>query len=137
MTTRNTQVFVAPEGADVAIAPSPWFADGWVRIPYEHWALILEFAQTVDEIAAEKVERLSNVGVDRVRNQPAAELRSAESFLRRLAILLPSAAPLAAAPTEKVPEEYPNEEHARMCEAVAAVLAAAAKAGEPIRSWVD
>ena len=137
MTTRNTQVFVAPEGAAVAIAPSPWFADGWVRMPYEHWALILEFARSVDEIGADNVEQLSNAGVDQVPNQPAAKLRSAESFLRRLAIMLPSAAPLAAAPTERVPEEYPNEEHARMCEAVAAVMAAAAEAGEPIRSWVD
>lgn len=139
MKTRNTQIFVAPgdDDAPLPIEPSPWHKGRWVRLPYEHWSVILEFAKTVDPVATGVVKRLSNLGAEQFPNHQEADLKLAHDFLGRLAILLPAAPRLVEAPTKKIPEDYPNEAHARMCDAVAAVMAAGVDAGQAIRSWVE
>lgn len=139
MKTRNTQVFVAPGDDDTPLnaEPSPWHRGRWVRLPYEHWAVILEFARTIDPIATGVLDQLSKVGAEQLSDQRTADLSLAQDFLRRLAILLPSSPRLVDAPTTMIPEDYPNEVHAQMCDAVAAVMMAGVDTGQAIRSWVE
>jgi hypothetical protein len=139
MRSRNIQVFFASDldYEELPISPSPWHRNGRARIPYEHWALILDFASSIDPAAAMNLDRLSNWGAGRIENQSAVEVKAAHEFLTNLAEALKSARPLVGTPTQSIPEAHPNEEHARMCEAVAAVMALGLLNGRQIRSWVE
>jgi hypothetical protein len=133
------QVFVAPGDEDLSlpVEPSPWHRRRWVRLPYEHWSLILAFASGIDPKTAGLLERLSNIGASQLPDQSRAELRLAAEFLHRISSILPSAPPLVTTLTNVIQEGHPNEEHARMADAVAAVMTAGADTGEPIRAWVE
>jgi hypothetical protein len=139
MKSRNTQVFVAPGDEDAALPlePSPWHWCRRVDLPSEHWALILDFAEKLDPVGGGLLTRLSKVGASRVEPQSMADLSAAEALLRRLSAALPAAPPLVEAPTPEIPEDHPNEEHARMCDAVATAIREAMQAKLPMRAWVE
>jgi hypothetical protein len=139
MKTRNFQVFVAPgsEDAELPLDSSPWHVRRWVRLPYEHWALILDYASTIDPNKAAILDRLSRLGASNMASHSANEMKEMAEFLRRLSALLPATRPLVEQAAGVLPKNHPNEEHARMCDAVAAVMPAGAETGNSIRSWVE
>lgn len=139
---RRMQVFVAPgdEGRRLRIPASPWHAGRRVRLPRENWERVLDFADTVDAAAGALLRRVSRApspsGDDRV---PAtrAELRSLQAFLATLSAAAAKAPPLVPRATDEIPDAYTNGEHARMMDAVRAVVGAALAAGRPFRAWID
>jgi hypothetical protein len=127
--SRPVQIFEAPGPLERELAP--WLDDGHVRIPLEYWSLVLEFAETLDAPAAERLGALS--GTSFVGEYtPTADERA---FLARVLEALPTAPPLVPEVTDEYPEAYPNDEIGRMGEAVLAVFDESLRRGEPFRAW--
>lgn len=130
---RPKQRFIAPgpEEEALPIAASPWHFARIVEFPREHWEVILEFAKGLH--SAEEIERLEEYAYP-VDDELLPERRDGEAmieFLRTLQAEIRAAPPLVPEVTEEFLEDLPNEDHARMLEAVAAVIAEALRLGEP------
>lgn len=140
--SRQWQVFVAPgeETDPLPIESSPWHDERWVHIPKEHWNLILSFAKSLDSDKAEKLDVYSwatdNNEYDYIYAS-AEELESLLVFMKELGRKIELAEPLVPEATEEVPDEYVNEEHVRMLNAVAAVFQESIRLRQPFRAWVD
>jgi hypothetical protein len=140
--SRQWQVFVAPgeETDQLPIEPSPWHDERWVRIPKEHWNLILGFGESLDQDKAEKLDAYSwaadNNEYDNIYAS-TEELEQLLVFIEELSRKIELADPLVPEATEEVPEEYVNEEHMRMLNAVAAVFRESIRLRQPFRAWVD
>lgn len=138
---RAWQVFIAPgpDDAELPTEPSPWHTGREVRIPLEHWELVVDFGQkNVDSAEADAVRQMSwSREPDSVVRTSADGLRAASAFLERLKGAVLQADPLVPAATEQIPDEYENDEHARMLDAVRAVFLEALQTGQPFRAWVE
>jgi|SRR6476661_10187962 len=140
--SRQWQVFVAPgeETDQLLIEPSPWHDERWVRIPKEHWNLILCFAESLDQDKAEKLDAYSwaadNNEYDNIYAS-TEELEQLLVFIEELSRKIELADPLVPEATEEVPDEYVNEEHMRMLNAVAAVFRESIRLRQPFRAWVE
>lgn len=143
MARRAWQVFVAPGNAEdvLPIAESPWHWEREARIPLEHWNLILDFAQRVDPqqaLVLDQATYLTRAGrSDYTIVLPPDQVREVVAFIARLQQEIAQAAPLVPIATEEVPDEYENEEHIRMLDAVAAVFRESLRLGEPFNAWLD
>jgi hypothetical protein len=139
---RQWQVFVAPgeETDELLIEPSPWHDERWVHIPKEHWNLILHFAESLDQDKAEKLDAYSWAADNNEYNNiylSKEELEQLLVFIEELSRKIELADPLVPEATEEVPDEYVNEEHVRMLNAVAAVFRESIRLRQPFRAWVD
>lgn len=140
--SRQWQVFVAPgEKTDpLPIESSPWHDERWVRIPKEHWNLILCFAEALDQNKAGKLDTYSwaadNNEYDYIY-APTEELESLLVFMEEVGRKIELADPLVPEATEEVLDEYVNEEHVRMLNAVASVFRESIRLRHPFRAWVD
>lgn len=140
--SRQWQVFVAPgeETDQLPIEPSPWHDERWVRIPKEHWNLILRFAESLDQDKAEKLDAYSwaadNNEYDNIYAS-TEELEQLLIFIEELSRKIELADPLVPEATEEVPDEYVNEEHMRMLNAVATVFRESIRLRQPFRAWVE
>lgn len=135
---RMHQLFAAPSGAPSPgqAAPSPWISDGRAYLPLEHWFAIIDFtrAQGLDE--DDLLERASQLG------PPAGRAGRLEEWVHRLVSLLETVAegvlhvpPLVPEPSEAIPENFENSEHAAMLRSVRAVVESAIESGEMFFSW--
>jgi hypothetical protein len=140
--SRQWQIFVAPgeESDNLPIDSSPWHDERWVRIPKEHWNLILDFAATFDQHKAEELDECSwaadNNDLDCVQAS-TDELKSLILFMEDLAQKISGADPLVPNSTEEVPDALENEEHVQMLKAVITVFNESLRLEEPFRAWVD
>jgi late competence protein required for DNA uptake (superfamily II DNA/RNA helicase) len=136
------QIFVAPgDDADLLPIPnSPWHHGRWVRIPKEHWELITDFAHQLD---SEKNQKLLSYSLAEDNNEDdyiyvsVPELQSIIEFMKSLSHEIENAAPLVPYATEHIPDEYGNEEHVRMLEAVVAVFQESVSRKAPFRAWIE
>jgi hypothetical protein len=140
--SRQWQVFVAPgeETDQLPIEPSPWHDERWVRIPKEHWNLILRFGESLDPDKAEKLDAYSwaadNNEYDNIYAS-TEELEQLLIFIEELSRKIELADPLVPEATEEVPDEYVNEEHMRMLNAVVTVFRESIRLRQPFRAWVE
>ena len=138
--SRSWQVFVAPddESAPLPIAASPWHIDRMVRIPTEHWLLILDFAESMNLALSDEL-RANSRAIDHNPDDeiriPLSRLGPLVAFLRQVKVAIGLAPPLVPEATEDVPDELTNDEHARMIEAVSAVFEEAQRLQQPFRAW--
>lgn len=138
--SRPWQKFVAPgfEGQPLPISPSPWHSGRWVRLPQEHWELILDFATNLDAACAAKLRSVSWANDDNDMDYiyvSSNELESLLLFLSRLADEIKCAEPLVSDVTDEIADIYPNEEHVCMLQAVAAVFSESIEIDQPFRAW--
>jgi hypothetical protein len=140
--SRQWQMFVAPgeENDELPIAASPWHDERWVRIPKEHWGLILDFATNFDQLQAQRLDACSwaadNNTLDYIQIS-IDELKQLVIFMEGLIYELSKADSLVPNATEEIPDALENEEHMRMLEAVIAVFKETIRLEEPFRAWVD
>ena len=140
--SRPWQVFVAPGPDSQALptTPSPWHSGRWVRIPREHWELILDFGNEIDNHLAHRLRYLSYAADDNEMDYVYAsqeELETLLLFVKRLANEIERAEPLITMVTDEVPDMYPNEEHARMLKCVEAVFRESMRLSQPFRAWSE
>lgn len=102
----------------------------------EHWEVILDFAERLD---AERTQTLRAYSYpEHGRILPAREeLDAMLAFIGELEEAIRQAPRLVPTITEVFLEDYPNEEHVRMLQAVAAVLAEAKRLGQPFEADTD
>jgi hypothetical protein len=129
---RLHKYFVAPgpEDEDLSIPESPWHSGRFVRLPLEHFIVLSEFARTIDPVRAEHLWELANPESGRTSASPQV-LDEALAFLALLRQQLLDAPPLVPCVTEEFPEDFTPAEHARMLDAIAAVLQAAKVQAQP------
>jgi len=139
---RVWQIFEAPgtDGDPLPVSPSPWHEGRIVRIPHEHWSLILQFASMLDHRLSDELNSYSTP----IDNNPTDEVPVA---LERLSIMvdflgqvresLRDAPPLVREASDEVPDELTNEEHVRMIDAIAAVLRESMDLRQPFMAWRD
>lgn len=139
---RLWQIFVAPGDKDqpLSIEGSPWHLDRWVRIPREHWDVILNFAKELDLEKGELLV-LCSASLDDNDNDyvhvPNKVLEDIIHFIEKLSQAITVAPPLVPQPTEDIPDDYINEEHVRMLTAVSEVLKESLLLQQPFRAWVE
>lgn len=135
---RLAQLFIAPgpEDDELATSPSAWHSGRYVTIPMEHWEVILNFASQLDE---EKANILRGYAYPENRRVLPAKEESDMmiSFIGRLQEAIIEAPPLVPEATEVYLENFPNDEHARMLDAVVAVLSEAQRLGQPFEADAD
>lgn len=140
--SRPWQKFVAPgpDGLPLPIAESPWHSNRWVRIPYEHWNLIIDFASRLDIASAECLRSLSWATDDNEMDYidcSSAELERMLDFVNHLSREIEHAPPLVPEATNVIPDRYPNDEHVRMLSAIAAVFQESIRRNQPFRAWSE
>jgi hypothetical protein len=139
MGKRRHQVFIAP-GPDIElpIPPSPWHRGRRVSIFLEHWQLLLEFAQSLDEEGGALLRQCSTPSTsdDRV-DLPAKALSTLSTHLERVAGTISRSQPIAPIPTEDLPEDYTNLEYSRMARAVRAVIEESRRLVLPFEAWIE
>lgn len=140
--SRQWQIFVAPgeETTPLPLESSPWHDERWVRIPKEHWDLILDFARSRDAEKAKKLASFSWAADDNEYDYIYAstqELISLVAFLEELGREIELADPLVPEATEEIPDAFVNEEHVRMVNAIATVFREAIRLQQPFQAWVD
>lgn len=136
---RPNQLFFAPGPDDepLRIAASAWHSGRCVVIPLEHWEVILAFVTQTDRSLGEILERYSYPPDTRRLLPSADELREVLQSLNQVIDRLRAAAPLVPEISERFPEDFPNEEHALMVEAAAAVFREALVRQEPFEGDLD
>jgi sugar phosphate isomerase/epimerase len=135
---RPGQFFIAPgpEDAALPIAASAWHTGRTVRLPMEHWEAILDFAEKLDAQKTQTLRAYAYPEGGRLL-PPREELDAMLGFVRELEDAIRAAPPLVPELTEIFLEDYPNDEHIRMLQAVAAVLAEARRLELPFEGDVD
>lgn len=136
---RPNQLFFAPGPDDepLPIAASAWHSGRCVVIPLEHWEVILAFVTQTDRSLGEILECYSYPPDTRRLLPSADELREVLQSLDQVIDRLRAAAPLVPEISERFPEDFPNEEHALMVEAAAAVFREALVRQEPFEGDLD
>jgi hypothetical protein len=102
----------------------------------EHWDVILDFAEKLDAQKTQTLRSYAYPAGGRVL-PPRAELDAMLAFIQQLEAAIHQAPPLVPEVTEVFLEDYPNDEHVRMLQAVAAVLAEASRLGQPFEGDAD
>lgn len=96
---RRWQIFVAPGEEDdpLPVGGSPWVLDRWVRVPREHWEIILAFGENFDAGMARRIDGYSLAAdrneVDYIHTSPGG-LEAAAGFLETLSGKSPPPPPL-------------------------------------------
>jgi len=136
---RPNQLFFAPGPDDepLPIAASAWHSGRCVIIPLEHWQVILAFVARTDPALAGILERYSYPPDTRRLLPPTRELRAVLQSLTQVQERLRAAAPLVPEASEHFPEDFPNEEHALMVKAAAAVFCEASVRQQPFEGDLD
>jgi hypothetical protein len=136
---RLKQLFIAPGPEEEALPtpPSAWHSGRYVAIPMEHWEVILEFAEKADAEKTELLRRYAYPAGTQTLLPPAEEAEMMLGFLGELQAKLLKAPPLVPEVTELFPEDFPNDDHAQMLEAVAAVIRESQRLGQPFEGDVD
>lgn len=98
----------------------------------EHWEVILDFAERLDAERTKTLRRYAYPENGRIL-PPPEELDAMLAFIGELQEAIQRAPALVPTTTELFPEDYTNEEHARMLQAVAAVLARSATTRPTVR----
>jgi hypothetical protein len=136
--SRLWQIFQAPGPDDVSLPldESPWHVGRQARLPKEHWDAIVALARRLQGSWGELLERASDLDDDASRwtTQDSTALLAA---LGRIIEALPAVAPLTPQVTPDIPENYGNDEHARMVAAVAAVVRESLADGAVFTSYTD
>jgi hypothetical protein len=96
----------------------------------EHWDVILDFAERLDAEKAQTLRRYSYPREGRIL-PPLEEVGAMLAFIRHLQDEILEAPPLVPEASDLFPENFPNDEHVRMLEAVVAVLLEAQRLGQP------
>jgi hypothetical protein len=96
----------------------------------EHWDAILDFAEKVDVEKAQTLRRYAYPREGRIL-PPSEELELMISFIRHLQEKLLKAPALVPDASDLFPENFPNDEHVRMLDAVGMVLVEARRLGQP------
>jgi hypothetical protein len=130
---RLAQLFIAPgnEDDELPTAASAWHRGRYAKIPMEHWDVILDFAESLDPEKTQILRRYSYPAPDGKLLPPAGEHETIVAFIRHLQSEILSAPPLVPEANELFPENFPNEDHAQMLDAVVAVLKEAQRLGQP------
>ena len=136
------RVLVAPGDPDtpLPVRHNAWVRGRRVRMPEEHWSLVLELASFVDADAARRLELATYAGEDVPDDKlqlDDGETAAVLDFVDRLASIIESAPPLVPEATDELPDTYTNAEHINMLRDVAAVLTEAQRLGEPYEAWVE
>jgi hypothetical protein len=138
------RVLVAPGDPDDPDDPLPVPDNAWVwgrqvRMPEEHWSLVLELASLVDADAADLLARATFAGDVPNDEIQLDEEQTAEilQFVDTLVSMIEAGPPLVPEATEDLPDAYTNAEHINMLRNVAAVLAESQRLGEPYEAWVE
>jgi hypothetical protein len=140
--SRQWQIFVAPgeELDPLPIASSPWHDERWVRIPKEHWSVILDFAASFSQNIAEKLDACT-WAADNNENDiidiSQEDTNVLVEFLENLRHEIEISAPLMPEATDEVPDAFVNEEYVRMLDAVVAVFRESCRQKKPFRAWVE
>jgi LmbE family N-acetylglucosaminyl deacetylase len=103
----------------------------------EHWDVILDFAEKLDADKTQTLRRYAYPPDTRRILPPAEELETILVFIRHLQEEILKAPPLVPEANELFPEDYPNDDHVRMLEAVVAVLSEARRLGQPFEGDAD
>ena len=136
---RLHQLFTAP-GPEEDTLPTPasaWHTGRYVTIPMEHWDLILDFAEKLDTDKAQILRRYAYPPNTRWLLPPTEELESMLVFLKHLQEEILKAPPFVTEPSDRYPEDFPNDEHVRMVDAVVAVLLEVRRLGQPFEGDAD
>lgn len=96
----------------------------------EHWDVILDFAEKLNAEKTQTLRRYSYPREGRIL-PPTDELEATLAFIRDLQEEILKAPPLVPDASDLFPENFPNEEHVRMLEAVVGVLLEARRLGQP------
>jgi hypothetical protein len=141
---RQHQIFLAPgNDSDTLPTPSsPWHIERQARLPFEHWLVILQFARSIDLEFGGSLEAYSKMQNSLNFKEHEVNLSSEKlirmlDFLGRLITEIKQADSLVPKPTEQIPENFTNDEHARMVEAVKAVFQESKRLGKPFMAWVE
>lgn len=141
---RQYQVFLAPDNGlrNLPIPPSPWHIERQARLPFEHWLVVLQFARSIDLEMANSLEAYSRIHHSLNFKEHEVALSDEEmgmmiNFLQRLQDEIERADTLVPEPTDTIPENFTNDEHARMVEAVTAVFQESKRLGQAFTAWVD
>lgn len=135
---RRWQVFIAPgeDGEDLPIPESPWHVSRQARMPSEHWEVITEFAEKNIPGLGELLESASYFDED-FSKWSSEKTQAMYEGLKKLCVLISQSEPLTPKVTDEIPEDYTNEEHIRMIEAVIAVIEESQRIGEMFDSYID
>jgi hypothetical protein len=135
---RLGQLFIAPGPEDdpLPIPPSAWHTGRTVRLPMEQWEVILDFAEKVSLEKTELLRKYAYPEGGRILPPPEA-LDAVLAFIAELQEAILKAPPLVPEITEVLLEDYTNDEHVRMLQAVAAVLSEARRLQQPFEGDVD
>lgn len=138
MVRRVYQVFRAPDDEPtdkLPIPPSPWHVGRVVRLPREQWELLLSYAESVDGGGARELARCSfdPDGALVIARSPAW-LRAAISLIDQTTQKIDQFMPTLAGPEI---EEFDQQEHKRMLEAVQCILRESLKLGKPFWAWLE
>jgi hypothetical protein len=114
---------------------SAWSGLGQVRIPLEHWELIVEQVRAADPAQA---ERLEHSAILDGRSMDAGEGARLLELFDHWGERIRSGPPLASMqPSVEIPEPMPPAEHARMLADIARLLRRCLASGRRFDSWVD
>jgi len=102
----------------------------------EHWDVILDFAEKLNPEKAQRLRAYSYPKGGRIL-PVREELDAMLAFIQVLEDAIDKAPPLVPMRTEDFPEPFPNDEHVRMLQAVAAVLTEAKRLGQPFEGDAD
>jgi hypothetical protein len=135
--SRLWQTFVAPGTGPIAGGEAPWFADDRVvRLPDEHWQLILDFAASLDPAAAAQLREYSLPEDGRCLPDTLCGEKMIR-FLDMLQAALLAGPRLSPFVSDEIPDDYEREQHQAMVLAVQLIFREALHLGEPFRAWVD
>ena len=115
--------------------PSTWHAARVAEVPYEHWELILDFADSVDHEHAALLRAWSGQVFGHRIALPRKQHEQMITFLTQLRRRLLDAPSLSPEITEDILENYSGDEHEQMVRAVQAVLEESLRQGRPARAW--
>jgi hypothetical protein len=135
---RRHQRFVAPgeEELSLSIPKSPWHLERRVRIPVEHWELLLELAHEKLPEYGNLIKKASYLDGDFSdwSMGKTADLRIA---LEKLCLILSQSENFTYKDVDEVYEDYPNDSYIRMIQAIIAVVDESLKIKEFFDSYVD
>jgi hypothetical protein len=135
---RRYQRFLAPgkEELPLPIPESPWHLERRVRIPAEHWELLIEFAQEKIPEYGDLIEKASCLDGDfsKWSMKKTADLHTA---LENLCLTLSQSENFTYKGIDEIYEDYPNDVYISMIQAIIAVVDESLKTSKFFDSYVD
>jgi hypothetical protein len=135
---RRHQRFIAPgkEELPLPIPESPWHLERRVRIPAEHWELLIEFAQKKMPEYGDLIEEASYLDghFSQWSMKKTADFRVG---LEKLCLILSHSENFTYKDVDEIYEDYPNDVYISMIQAIIAVVDESLKASEFFDSYVD